>query len=312
MKTSARVLVPVKILASMIKAGTTIAEPDLAAGEVAWVSAGTYAIDDLRTSDGSVWSCWKPHTGRTAAPQNDPGYWLRKGPSNRSAPFDDYRSTIAKATGTLTFVLQPEFFNGISIWQFEGDSYAITVKDSPGGTVIKSKSGDLYAQAAGFYELLYTPLLKLESVGLDDVPLAPNAEVTITINAAGSNPVSIGTIKLGDWRMFIGDGKSGGTEYGASSGRHSYTYREYNDDGTLKRIVPRGYRRDVSCTVAVSAEEAMYADAIVGEVIDTAVVFEASGLPRYGYLNTLGFLSADISADDYATTRIKINLKGNI
>lgn len=310
--TSARVLVPVKMAAAMVTAGTTIAEPDTAAGEVVWVSEGTYALDDLRTYSGSVWSCVKSHTGRTALPDADPMHWLRKGPTNRMAPFDDYRSTIASAATSLTYVLQPGFCNGVSLWQIEGDTYTITVKDAPGGAVVASKSGDLYAQAAGFYELLFAPMLKLESVSLDSIPLAPAAEFTITVSAATGNRVSIGAIKLGDWRMFIGNSDWGGVSYGASSGRQSYTYREYNDDGTLKRVIPRGHRRDVRCTVSVSAEEAMYADAILAEIIDTAVVFEASDLPRYGYLNTLGFLSAEMSAENFALTRIDINLKGNI
>lgn len=310
--TSARVLVPVRITAPMIKSGTSIPEPDTSAGEVAWVSAGTYALDDLRTSNGSVWLCWKAHTGRTALPENDGGYWLRKGPTNRMAPFDDYNATAATATGSLTYVLQPGFLNGISLWKMEGDAYSITVKDGPGGAVIGSKSGDLYAQATGFYELLFTPLLKIESASLEGLPLAPNAEVTITVTAAGGNPVGIGTIKMGDWRQFVGNGEFGGVGYGASSSRASYTYREYNDDGTLKRVIQRGSRRDVRATIQLSADEAMYADAILAEVIDTAVVFEASGLPRYGYLNTIGFLSGEMTADTYGVTSININLKGNI
>lgn len=310
--TAARVLVPVRVTASMIKAGTSIPEPDTSVGEVAWVSAGSYAIDDLRTFNGSVWSCWKAHTGRTATPENDSGYWLRKGPTNRMAPHDDYNTTVATAVGSLTYVEQPGFINGVSIWNPSGDAYGITVKDGPGGTVIASKAGDLYAQAAGFYELLFTPLVKLESVSLDNIPLAPDVEVTITITAAGGNPVGIGTIKLGGWRQFIGNGEWGGVGYGASSSRVSYTYREYNDDGTLKRVVPRGNRRDVRASITLPAEEAMYADSILAEVIDTAVVFEASGLPRYGYLNTIGFLSGEMAADTFGTTSININLKGNI
>lgn len=135
-------------------------------------------MDDLRTSNGSVWSCVKNHSGRTALPENEaPGYWLRKGPTNRQAMFDDYRSTTASAVGTLTVVLQPDLFNGISIWQMEGDTYSITVKDAPGGTVIASKSGDLYEQAAGYYELMLMPLPKLQSVSLYDIPMSATAEV---------------------------------------------------------------------------------------------------------------------------------------
>lgn len=313
--TSARVLVPLTITASMIKAGTTIAEPDTANGEQAWVSGGNYIVDDLRTSNGSVWSCVKAHSGRTSLPENEaPGYWLRKGPTNRQAMFDDYRSTTASAVGTLTVVLQPDLFNGISIWQMEGDTYSITVKNAPGGTVIASKAGDLYEQAAGYYELMLMPLPKLQSVSLYDIPLSATAEVTITITASGGNRASLGVVKVGDWCVFIGEGEGewGGVNYGASSKRHSYTYREYNEDGSLKRTIPRGNRRDVRATVEVSAEAAMYVDALLERIADTAVVFEATDLPRYGYLNSLGFLDAEMTAQDFGTTKIDITHKGNI
>lgn len=313
MTSAVRVLVPVKITSDMITY-SSIPEPDPYVGEVAWMSGGTYVVGDERTAAGSVWSCVKGHAGRTISPEDDTVvYWLRKGPTNRMAPFDDYRSTVATALTQIVYVIEPPFVNGGSLWQMDGDEYSMVFKDAPAGAVIKSKDGDLYAQAAGFYELLYMPLPKLESVSIHDVPLSPNVEVTITISAAEGNKAGVGTIKLGDWRMFVGTGSSEwGAEYGASSERYSYTYREYNEDGSLKRVVPRGNRRDIRLDLFVPAEEAMYADATLAEIIDTAVVFEGTGLPEYGYLNTLGFLSAKMSADNYSLTKIEISLRGNI
>lgn len=310
MTPSARVLVPIAITSAMVKAGTSIAVVDASTGEVAWAGGTAYTSGQRVNHSDSIWEAVAASTGVT--PGTNETKWLRYGPSNRMAAFDDYTGTVASATTTLTFVLQAGFFNGLDLRKMEGDAYSITVKDAPGGTVIASQSGDLYEQAAGLYELLFTPLLKRDRVTMDSIPIAPNAEVTITITAASGNRVAIGSIKLGDWRLFIGAGEWGGTQYGASAGRHSYTYRENNADGTLKRIVNRGNRRDIRCSVVVPAEEAMYADAILGEVIDTAVVFEASNTPRYGYLSAIGFLSAEMTADNFGTTSIVITLKGNI
>lgn len=311
MTANARVMVPIEITASMIKSGTTIAEPDTTSGEVAWVSAGTYALDDERTLSGSVWACVLAHTGRTATPDVDTKYWTRMGPTNRMAPFDDYANTKAVSTGSLTFVIQPGFMNGLAVYGLEGAAYSIAVKDAPGGTIIRSWSGDLYDQASGFYELLFAPLLQKTQMSFDDIPLAPSTEVTITISSDPGERVAIGAIKLGDWRQFIGDGSFGGTEYGAQSDRKSYTFRQYNADGTY-RTVKRPSSRNVSCNVVIDAEQAMYADAILGEIIDTAVPFEASGLPRYGYLNTLGFVSGSIRADNYGMTSINLKIEGNV
>ena len=81
--------------------------------------------------------------------------------------------------------------------------------------------------------------------------------------------------------------------------------------GTYKSVRRAG-SRDVTCSIKISAEQAMNADAILGEIIDTAVPFEASGLPQYGYLNTLGFVTGSIRADSHGTTSINLKVEGNI
>lgn len=313
MKTSVRVMVPIKIVPSMIAAGTSIAEPNTAGGEVAWIAGGTYAIGDLRTSNGSEWRCARAHSGRNTLPEVDAGagYWNREGPSDRRAPFDDYSSTKARATGSIKFVLTPGFINGVSVYGPEGAFYSIEVRSAPGGAVIREKHGDLFEQAAGFWELLFSPLPAVEKISLDEIPIAPNAEVTVTVTAPNNGAVAIGDIKVGDWRQLIGDASWGGVEYGARAARKPYTYREYNPDGTYRQV-PRGNARDVNCTVKLDADQAMYADAILGEIIDVAVPFEASNLPRYGYLNTLGFVSGDIGPDSWGVTSLSLNVKGNI
>ena len=309
--TAARVMVPVMITPAMIMAGTTVPEPNTAGGEVAWVASSAYVAGNERTSSGSVWICRADHTGRTALPEVDGEYWLRLGPTARMAAFDDYTSTKAKGTGTLTYVVQPGFFGAVRVYGLKGDSCTITVRDAPGGAVVATQTFDLFAQAAGLYELLFTVLPGVDQVGLDDLPILPASELTVTVNAAGAGVVSIGDIKVGDWRQLIGDSKFGGVEYGARSERKTYTYREYAKDGTYTTI-QRSSSRDVSCSVKLEGDQAMYADAVLGEIIDIAVPFEASDLPRYGYLNTLGFVSGSISPDSYGVASLNLNIKGNI
>ena len=311
MTASARVMVPVQIVPSMVGAGTTIPEPYTASGEVAWVSGATYAAGDERTSNGAIWLCRQAHSARTALPAADPVYWLRSRATARMAMFDDYTSTKARATGSITVVVNPGFFNGIRVYGAEGDSCTITVRDAPGGAVVATQTFDLFAQAAGLYELLFTVLPKVEQVGLDDLPVLPGAEVTITVTAAGAGAVAIGDIKIGDWRSLAGEGDWGGAEYGASSERKTYTYREYAKDGTYTQIKRPG-SRDVTCSIKLPAEQAEYADAVLGEIADVAVPFEASNLPHYGYLNTMGFVTGSIGADIYSTATLSLNIKGNI
>jgi len=310
--TKVRVMSPVPISTSMLGAGTTLAEPATAFGEIAWVSGGSYAVDDLRTYAGSVYSAVKASTGRTVTPDLDDAYWLRKDPSLRMSPFDDYASTTARATGTLTYVLSPGFVDGVSLYGLSGAAYSITVKDAPGGTVTASKSGDLYAQAAGLDELLFSLLAPVDNVALDGIPLSPTAEITITVTNGASGAVRIGDIKVGTWRYLIGSASDfGGVEYGAEGERKTYTSRTYNADGTYT-TVRRGSYRDVRCSVVIDPERAMYADAVLAEVQDVAVPFQGSGLERYGFLSTMGFVSGSIRADSFGITRINLTIKGNI
>lgn len=311
MTTSARVMVPIAITDAMIMAGTSVAEP--AAGESAWVSAASYTVGQefVRSTTHRVYECSVAHTGRTALPEVDLGYWFDVGPTQRYAPFDDYTNTKSRAVTSITYVLQPGFLNGLALYGLEGGEYAITIKDMPGGSVIKYESGDLFEQAAGFYELLFSPLLQRTQMSFDGIPITPTAEVTITITSAVGQPVAIGTIKVGDWRLFMGAGNFGGMQYGAESDRTVYSFRKYAIDGTYQTI-KRPSSRDVRATVVIDAEEAMYADAILNEIIDTAVPFEASGLARYGYLNTLGFVTGSIRADSFGTTSLNLTIKGNV
>lgn len=309
--TSARVLVPTPVTAAAIKPGLSIPEPDASVGEVAWASGGAYVLGDERTNDGSVYRCAAAHSGRSARPADDGQYWTRLRPTNRMAPFDEYMRTRARATGSLTFVLAPGFFNGIVIRDIEGQSLSVTVRAGIVGAITSQWTSDLYEQAAGLYELLFVPLPNVTAKSFDAVEIHPDAHVTVTITSAVGLPVSVGLIMLGNWESLIGDGDFGGAQYGASSAYKSYTYRKELPDGTYE-LVPRTPSRDVTCTVVVDADEAVRADSLLRSILNSVVAFEASDMPRYGYLNTVGFVSGSVSADNYGMASISLSIKGNI
>lgn len=312
MAASARVMVPIKITEGMVLPESTIQEPNPDTGEVAWVSGQSYDLDQERTWGGGVYVCIKKITSSTVPPGEDRVHWWRERPTDRMAPFDDYSNTKVYANGTLLYALSPGFINGINVYFPQGDTYALRVYDGKGGPLIKEQSGDLYAQAAGFWELLFAPLPALESVSMKDIPLVANTYVEVEINSPLGGKVGVGDIKVGDWRQFLGDvNHFGGVEYGAEATRKSYTYRKENDDGTWTQV-PRGHARNVNCTVAISSDEAMYADALLGEIINIAVPFEATDLPKYGYLNTLGFVTGSIRADNWGKASIALTVKGTI
>ena len=104
------ILLPKKIIAAMMQAGTTIPAVDTAAGEVAWVTGTNYALGDRRVDGDYTYECVQ---AVTTAPQNtyapsdtrSAAHWLKDegAPTNRMAPFDKYLFTMpAKPTRSPT------------------------------------------------------------------------------------------------------------------------------------------------------------------------------------------------------------------
>lgn len=305
------IIVPITVTESMLQVGTTLAEP--ASGETEWVSGGTYDIEvsRIRTTTHRSYRSVQAHTGRTALPENDPAFWKDEGPSLRHAAFDAYSSTTAKATGTLTYVLQPGFFNSIYIIKPIGLMISIVVKDSPGGTVTFSRELDVYEQALGYYELCYRPLRTRSKLLFTDIGISPNAELTVTITAPDDGEVAIGTLGLGDFTQVFGDGDWGGTEYGASAKPKTFSYIKFFDDGTFE-IVKRGSAVDLSGNVAMPASAANAAAELVRSVLGTPIFMACSTDPAYEYLNTVGLLEGDVTADNFGKTSFKFSATGTI
>lgn len=305
------ILIPIEVTSSMVAAGTSIAEP--AASETAWVSGGTYAIGDLRirTTTHKVYSCVQASTGRTQLPENDPTYWLEKGPTLRWAPFDYYTNTTASSATSLTYVLTPGYFSAISMYGISGANISVTIKDAPGGTVIYSYSSSLYSDPLNWWEYLFvTPDTKTKLV-LHDLPVRPNAELTITITS--SDTVSLGMLTIGHLYPLHGDsaGSWGGTQNGVKAEPISYSYVKVNQDGTTS-IVRRSSATGLQATIMLGKDEADNAVQLIQQVLDTPVSWISSLSPGYDGLNVFGLGSASLSYESPIHATIQLQVKGMI
>lgn len=312
--TSLGLIVPTTITDAMIGAGTDIAEP--ASGETAWSgSSVSYSIGDVRvrTTTHKKYTCVSAHTSAASPlPENDPTRWQEGDPTNRWAPFDIYStSTKASATGSITYDLRPGFFTAVSMYGLSGSTLEVTVKDEPAGAVIYSYEADLYAQAVGLYELLFSPLQALDKVVLRDIPISPDAQLLITVDA-GSGTAEIGTINIGDYQILIGQtAEWGGTQYGATAEPKTYSYIQTNEDGTVN-IVRRGAATDLRAKVIMPAEQASQAVAIVQALLDVPVSIIATTATGYDYLNVFGLLSGSATASGPTHAEFDLYAKGFI
>lgn len=302
------ILTPLTITDAMILAGTTIAEPD--ASETAWVSAGTYSLgqERIRSTTHKVYECVQASTGRTALPEVDSAYWLEKRPTKRWAPFDSYTSTAASGTTSMTYVLQPGYFNALGMYGLVGTSAAITVKDAPGGATIYSNTVSLLENPAGWWEFLFLPVRQISKIILTNIPIRPTAELTITLTGA---TVEVGMINVGDYKSLIGDGEWGGTQYGASAEPVSYSYIKTYADGTTT-IVRRNAATSMRASIILPRDQADYALACVQDVLDVPVSWVATDANGFTGLNVFGLGSGSLSYDSFNIATLDLSVKGMI
>ena len=307
MTTHLSVLNPIKITSSIIGAGTNVAEP--APGEVLWISGAAYAVGDLRIRPTThrVYACVQAHSARNSLPENDPQYWLDKSPTQRFAPFDVYTSTATATAGPIIFVLNPGFFNAVSIYGLSGSSISVSVKDNPGGTVIFSQTSDLSEAPLGWYEYLFLPPKIIEKIIIQDIPIRPFAELTITISGANA---AVGMINVGDFVSLLSGAEFGGPQYGATSEPISYSYIKTNNDGTTS-IVKRNAATSMRSSIILPAANADYALQVIRGVLDLPVSWVVNE-PGFDGLNVFGLGSAVLSYDNHGTAKIDLTVKGFI
>ena len=308
------IIEPITITDAMVAAGTTIAEPS--ATETLWSGASVaYAVGDIRirATTHRKYKCASAHTSAaTPVPEDDPTRWVDIGPTDRWAPFDQYTSTAASTITSLTYVLQPGYFNAVALYGLTGAQYELIVKDAPGGAVIYTRSGFLSEDPLGWYEYLFSPLQPLTKLIFTDIPIRPDAELTLTLTAATGQPVALGMLIAGDYTPLIGAADWGGVEYGAQAAPVTYSYIKTNDDGTTT-IVRRHSATNMRCTVVLPRQYADQAVESLQRVLDVPVACIATSAQGYAGLNVFGLVStAPVRYDSFNTATIDLTVKGLI
>lgn len=306
------IIIPTPITAAMIGAGTTIVEPS--ASETAWASGVAYTVGDvrIRATTHRKYRCAVAHTSAaTPVPEDDATRWLDIGPTDRWAPFDRYTNTRATATTSMTYVLNPGYVNALALYGLAGAQYSITIKDAPGGATIYSRTGYLTQDPQGWYEYLFVAQPAIDKLVLQNLPIRPAAEITITITAVTGQPVGIGMIVVGDFAPLAGDtAEWGGVQYGASAEPVTYSYINTDEYGNTT-IVRRHAATNMRCTVMMPRQFADAALQRLQSVLDQPVACIATTATGYDGLNVFGLISTSpVSYDSFNIASIDIQVKG--
>lgn len=307
------IISPISITDSMIGAGTSIAEPS--ASETAWSGAALgYVVGDvrIRATTHRKYRCAVAHTSAAGpTPEDDPARWVDAGPTDRFAPFDIYTSTQVRTVTSLTYVLQPGYFNACALYGLTGSQYTITLKDAPGGATIYARTGFLAEDPSGWYEYLFTTSRTINKLVFPGLPIRPTAELTVTITAASGQPVGLGMLVCGDYTSLVGAGEFGGAQYGATAEPITYSFIKTNDDGSTA-IVRRHAATNMRVSVVMPRREADSVLQSVQAVLDVPVAWIATDAPGYRGLNVFGIASASMNYDTFSTATLEVNVKGLI
>lgn len=315
------ILLPKTITNAMFGAGTNIPEVDSLTSpvEVQWVSGGSFTKGTRRTLNGYWYEAVQDMTTNpantiqpgTAAAE---GYWLKDegAPTNRMAPFDKYLFTKARRAGSIVYELTPGFVNGVAIYEMEADHLNITVKD--GATdLITPVDIELWEQAPGLWEYLFGELERGDYYALKDIPINPNAKITITISR--NNPATeaaVGFISVGNWKTLLAPlTQASGVQYGVEATTRDYSYSQEYKDGTYIDVEGRK-ATDINLSCVIDAAEAPSAKLLLEQILGKAVAIEVSELPKYSHLATVGKVTGSVRSVNWPTAQVDLQIKGNV
>lgn len=184
-----KVIKPVTFTTAMLISSTAVEPaPTWSAGTTyakgAVVDYGMHLYESLANSN----------LGNT--PSTSLTFWLKVGPDNTHAMFDDSISTQTAAAGSLSVVLAPGIVNSLALINMVGTTATVTVTDGAGGPEVFARSFDLDGSIlADWYQYFFEPYVQRQEVTVTDLPPYANARVTLTITGTGT--VALGNLVLG-------------------------------------------------------------------------------------------------------------------
>jgi hypothetical protein len=226
---------------------------------------------------------------------------------------DEYIYTAAKRAELLKYVLHPPFFNGFALHGAEADEIDVTLRDQAGGTVLVSKSQEMWEQAYGEWEYLFGNLQKTTKLTQSGLPMRPAAELEISLRRNDPEAIAeLGYLSVGQWQQLLAPlNNIPGTQYGAEVTPKSYSYFKRNDDGTYTRRQGR-VAKIITASVLIDAREAPRVARLFEQILDIPVAVEASSLPKYGHISTVGFVTGSVVSESWGIARVNIKVDGNV
>ena len=304
-------LVPTVITDAMLTSSTT-AEPG--AGETAWNAATSYVVgqEAILTSTHRVYTnliagvdATSPNLTLTAPTPR----WRDTRATNRWAAFDTKRSNQTALVTPLTYVLRPGIFNAIAFYGLDGVTLTVSIKDTPGGTVVYTYTGDLSELPLDHYDYYFGRIRLLSKVLLSGINIYADPEVTISITAGAAVTVKAGVIAIGDLRPLLAVDDTGGTQYGASIKPVTTGYMSRDAAGN-NVLNDRVNSTDMDIRIQMPIADVNAALATMQDVLSAPAAWIGSDLAEYAGLNAFGQGSGSVTYTGPGYAIISLTVRG--
>lgn len=254
-----KVIRPITVTTSMVTSNNATEE------YATWSAATTYALDARVIYNYSTYES-QIANNLNNTPGLDDTKWLRIGPSNWWAMFDDKTTTTTEKTATsatsvtLEATVKTGSLDSVALVNLYGDKVSVKVTDGPPGPseqiiypeTWQSLQGNVIIDWYQYFFIDYaeqrTQAVFLGIPGL----LNENIHVTFKIQSSSSTPddlaVSVGNVVFGTQSVI------GVSNYGMSAGIIDYSTKETDEYGETEFVV-REYSKRITAEVTVDNKD---------------------------------------------------------
>jgi hypothetical protein len=238
-----------------------------------WSSATTYALGakvvyGIYGTYQSLQAGNLNHTPPITSPFND-AYWVRTGPTNKMAMFDDQISSVSSGTSDIIFAVVASAIDSVALLNITASKTNIAVTDKDTKALVYHNSQQLSGgESLDWYGYFFydSDTQKTSSIYLD---IPPAANSLITIKVSGTGTVSVGTYVNGQIKSL------GGTQYGVSAGIIDYSRKETDEFGNTT-FTKRNFSKRMNASVSLTNSNLNRVQRILYDLRATPVLWIAS------------------------------------
>ncbi len=218
-------------------------DSNIAETVAAYNPATTYAEHDIVRNDADHGLYQSQQAANTGHALDDITWWIRIGPTNRWAMFDNYNQTQTVNASSIENTIQADgSVTGIAFLNLDASSIDVVMTKDAVEIFNQSYSLTDNSNVGNWYDYFVEPVIRKTDLFIDGLPIHYGPEIDTSINGSG-------TVKCGN--MVIGRVRElGYTVYGAGFGIIDHSRKEVDDFGNVT-IVERSYRKTGNFDVVV-------------------------------------------------------------